>query len=68
MLPTQTGSLPTSNSADFKTSTNLRGEFSLGPAEDDVQELLLSRHGRNVLPCRLHFDDLCLSPEVALHD
>lgn len=47
------GSL-TSNSANFETGTNLCGQFALGSAQGNVQKLLVSWDGRNILPGGLH--------------
>ena len=48
------GAMRTSNTTDLETSTDLGGQLALGPAQHDVQELLLSRDGGDVLPGRLH--------------
>lgn len=44
----------TSDSADFETGADLGRQFALGPAQHNVQELLLSRNWGNVLPRGLH--------------
>ena len=44
----------TSNTADLETGANLRRQLALSPAQNNVQELLLSRHRRDILPGRLH--------------
>jgi hypothetical protein len=44
----------TSNTADLETGANLRWQLALGPAQNNIQKLLLSRHRGDVLPGRLH--------------
>ena len=46
--------LNTSDSADLKSGSNLRGQSSLRAAQDDVKKLLRSRHWLNIFPCSLH--------------
>ena len=45
---------PTSDSADFEASADLGWQLALGAAQDNVEELLVGRHRRNVLPGCLH--------------
>ena len=44
----------TSDTVDVEAGTDLSGQFPLGPAQHNVQELLLSGNGRDVLPSGLH--------------
>jgi hypothetical protein len=44
----------TSNSANLEASADLGGQFALGPAQHNVQKLLLSRDRGDVLPRGLH--------------
>jgi hypothetical protein len=44
----------TSDSANLEAGTDLGGQFALGSAKHNVQELLLSRNRGDVLPRGLH--------------
>jgi len=47
--------VPTSNSRNLETCSDLSRQSSLGSAQDNVQELLRRRHRGDILPRRLHF-------------
>jgi hypothetical protein len=47
-------SIECSNTADFESSTDLGGQFALGATQHNVQELLLGRDRRDILPSSLH--------------
>lgn len=46
--------LPTSDSGNLETRSNLCRQSSLSSAQDNVQKLLRCRHRRDILPRRLH--------------
>lgn len=57
----------TSNTADFETGANLGRQLSLRSAQYNIEELLLSRHRRDVLPGRLHLGRSgCFEVEIVL--
>ena len=47
--------VPTSNSRNLETCSDLSRQSSLSSAQDNVQELLRRRHRGDILPRRLHF-------------
>ena len=58
--------MPTSNSTDFETSSDLCRQSTLSAAQRYIEKFLARWNGRDILPRRLHFGEYKRSTSKAL--